>query len=131
MFKFGASHMVRGRTFTNVFDLGTLASELADVHGSRSFGVFMVAGAGTQAAVVDPTVMQSVPRPAGFAQAAWARPFFAAADSAAWTVFDLRPFRTRIPRLGSIDDTLIRVLYGFDAFVVLSGSRPQTDLPLR
>jgi len=131
MLKFGASHMVRGRSLTNVFDLGTLASEIADVHSSRSFGIFIVGGAGTRHAVTDPTVMRSVPAPVDFARAAWARPFFEAADSTAWTVFDLRPIRSRIPRLGPLDDSLMRVLYGFDAFVVLSGSTPQTDLPLK
>lgn len=131
MLKFGASHMMRGRSLTNVYDLGTLASEIADVHGSRSFGIFVVGGAGTRHAVTDPTVMRSVPAPADFARAAWARAFFEAADSTAWTVFDLRPLRNRIPRLGPLDDTLLRVLYGFDAFVVLSGSTPQTDLPLK
>ncbi len=131
MMKFGASHMMRGRTLTNVYDLGTLASEIADVNGSRSFGVFVVGGAGTQHAVTDPTVMRSVAAPVDFDRAAWARAFFEAADSTAWTVFDLRPLRSRIPRLGPIDDTLARVLYGFDAFIVLSGSTSQTDLSLK
>jgi hypothetical protein len=44
MLKFGASHMFRGRTLTNVYDLGSLASEIADVSSSRSFGVFLGRG---------------------------------------------------------------------------------------
>ena len=125
MMKFGASHMVRGRTFTNVFDLGTLASEIADVHGSRSFGVLMMAGAGSTQAVIDPRVFRSVEAPVD--PAPWAQAFYAAADPQRWTVIDLRPIRARIPRLGALPDELVQVLYGFDVVVVLSGSGPQHD----
>jgi hypothetical protein len=131
MLRFGASHMVRGRTYTQVFDLGSLASELADAHGSRSFHVLMVAGAGTTHAVMDPRVLRSVEAPAEYAATAWARPFFDAALPQGWTVFDLRPLRPRIPRLGDIPDELRQTLYGFDAVVVLTGSGPQHDLELR
>lgn len=131
MMKFGWAHMTRGRTYTSVFDLGTLASELADVHGSRSFGVLMLGGAGTTHAVIDPRVFRSVEAPVDAAREAWARPFFDAADPRRWTVFDLRPLRPRIPRLGSLPDQLLGVLYGFDAVVVLSGSGPQHDLDVR
>ena len=131
MMKFGWAHMTRGRTYTNVFDLGTLASEIAEVHGGRSFGVLMLGGAGTSHAVIDPRVFRSVEAPVDAAREAWARPFFDAADPRRWTVFDLRPLRPRIPRLGPLDDRLLGVLYGFDAVVVLSGSGPQHDLDVR
>jgi hypothetical protein len=128
MMKFGSSHMVRGRSFTQVFDLGTLASEIADVNGSRSFGVLMLGGAGSMHAVVDPRAFTTVQAPVDVAGEAWAKPFFDAADPQRWTVFDLRPFRGRIRRLGTLPDELLQVLYGFDAVVILSGSGPQHDL---
>jgi hypothetical protein len=127
MMKFGASHMMRGRTFTQVFDLGTLASEIADVHGSRSFGVLMLGGAGTLHAMIDPRAFTTAEAPVDMATEAWAKPFFDAADLQRWTVFDLRPIRARIPRLGTLPDEMLQVLYGFDAVVVLSGSGPQHD----
>lgn len=126
MMKFGSSHMVRGRSFTEVFDLGTLASEIADVHGSRSFGVLMLGGAGTTHAVIDPRVFRSVEAPVE--TDGWVQPFYDAADPQRWTVFDLRPIRARIPRLGTLPDDMLKVLYGFDAVVILSGSGPQHDL---
>jgi hypothetical protein len=125
MMKFGSSHMVRGRSFTDVFDLGTLASEVADVNGSRSFGVLMLGGAGTTHAVIDPRVFRSVEAPVEVPD--WARPFYDAADPRRWTVLDLRPIRARIPRLGPLPDETLTVLYGFDAVVILSGSGPQHD----
>jgi erythromycin esterase-like protein len=129
MLKFGASHMVRGRSFTNVFDLGTLASELAEAEGGHSFGVLMLGGAGTQHAVVDPRVMRSSPAPIQVAE--WAAPFHEEVQPDGWTVYDLRPLRVHAPRLGALPDELRRVLYGFDAVVILAGSGPQHDLPLR
>jgi hypothetical protein len=128
MLKFGASHMVRGRNLVDVFDLGALASELAEAHGGRSFGVMMAGGAGTKRAVIDSTVMRTIEAPVEFAAVEWARPFFEAADPDRWTVFDLRPLRPRIARLEGLHDTTVRLLYGFDAFVVLSGSGPQSGL---
>jgi hypothetical protein len=125
MMKFGSSHMVRGRSFTNVFDLGTLASELADVNGSRSFGVLMLGGAGTTHAVIDPRVFRAVEAPVEVEP--WMRPFYDAADARRWTVLDLRPIRARIPRLGTLPAETLQVLYGFDAVVILSGSGPQHD----
>ncbi|HET7460053.1 MAG TPA: hypothetical protein VFJ82_02350 [Longimicrobium sp.] len=125
MMKFGSSHMVRGRTFTNVFDLGTLASEIADVHGSHSFGVLMLGGAGTTHAQIDPRVFRSVEAPVEVEP--WMQPFYAAADPRRWTVLDLRPIRARIPRLGTLPAETLQVLYGFDAVVILSGSGPQHD----
>lgn len=129
MMKFGFSHMVRGRGVTQVFDLGTLASELADVNGGHSFGVLMLPGAGSAQAVTDPRVFRSMEVPVEVP--AWAQPFYAAADPGQWTVIDLRPFRARIPRLGTLPDATLRVLYGFDAVVILSGSGPQHDIELR
>lgn len=125
MLKFGSSHMVRGRSFTNVFDLGTLASEIAEVRGSRSFGVLMLGGAGTMHAMIDPRAFTTVEAPVD--SEGWVKPFYDAADPRRWTVFDLRPLRARIPRLGPLPDELLKVLYGFDAVVVLSGSGPQHD----
>lgn len=125
MMKFGSSHMVRGRSFTNVFDLGTLASEIADVHGGHSFGVLMLGGAGTTHAVIDPRAFTTVQAPVE--TDGWVKAFYDAADPRRWTVFDLRPLRPRIPRLGTLPDDLLKVLYGFDAVVILSGSGPQHD----
>jgi hypothetical protein len=57
-----------------------------------------------------------------------AGPFYQAADSSAWTVRSATVPQPD-PAAGLLDDTLMRVLYGFDALVILSGSTPQTDLP--
>lgn len=126
LMKFGAGHMMRGRSLTNVFDLGTLASELADVRGTQSFHVLLLPGAGTTQAVIDPRVFRSVETPVELED--WMKPFYDAADPRQWTVFDLRPLRPRARRMGPLPDELRNVIYGFDAVVILSGSGPQHDI---
>ena len=48
-----------------------------------------------------------------------------------WTMFDLRPLRPLADRgqLGDLAPAMERTIYGFDALIVLVGSRPGTMLP--
>lgn len=133
LLKFGASHLVRGRNFTNTFDLGSLLPELAEMDGGETFGLYVVGGPGTLRAQTDPRVMRSIEIPVQALAPEWARPFAEAADPERWTVFDLRTLRADAGagRLGSMAPPLVQVLYGFDVMVVLSKSGPQQDLPVR
>jgi hypothetical protein len=138
LFKFGANHMLRGRNFTDVHDLGALASELADARGGRSFHLLVVAGEGSESAALDPTTMTYRPQPAGTQGAAWAAPLFEAArdaevsPGAPWTLLELAPLRALAAagRLGTLPEQLQKVIWGFDAVVVLHGSRAATMLPV-
>lgn len=126
MFKFGANHAMRGRSFVNVHDVGNLASELAEAEGGRSFHVMLAPGAGTRHAVLDPTTMRSTTAPVELQPSL--EPFAAAADPAAWTLFDLRTLRGLEHRRPEITAEMRQVIYGFDVLVILSGSHPQAEL---
>jgi len=130
LLKFGASHMYRGRSQTNVFDVGNLASELAESLGNRSFHVLVIAGPGSQVAAIDPTVFGTISRPATALTQSWLEPFLDALDPAAWNIFDLRPLRplNQSRQFGTLPEQLNRLLYAFDAVVILGGSTPQEDL---
>ena len=132
MMKFGASHMVRGRSFTDVFDLGSAAGGIADALGAESFHLMVAGGAGSRHAVMDPTVMVYRPAPAAIQTAEWAREFFEQADRERWTLFDLRPLRplAAAGRLGALPEKLERVIHGFDAFLILTGSGPAAMLDI-
>jgi hypothetical protein len=119
--KFGAFHMYRGRTPVNVFDLGTLAPMLAEYEGSTAFNFMALAGRGTRRTAMGPggSMHEDVePRP-------WAEPLYEAADSQRWTLFDLRPLRPHLAA-GRLDlhPELARAVWGFDAVIILVGSRP-------
>lgn len=128
MFKFGANHAMRGHSFVNFYDLGNAVHELAEMNGGRAFGLMALAGRGTQAAGIDPATFGYVPRPVD--EAAWAKPLYDLADPGSWTLYDLRPLRVPLAarRLGAVPPLLARVINGFDAVVVLSGSGPSTSM---
>ncbi|HEU4457052.1 MAG TPA: hypothetical protein VFR81_28545 [Longimicrobium sp.] len=128
MFRFGANHMQRGRTPIGIFDLGTAVHELAEMNGGRAFGLLTVPGRGTRRSALDPRDMTYVPAPPD--PSAWAKPLHDLAEPEGWTVYDLRPLRAPIMAgtLDNLSPALTRVIFGFDAVVVLTGSTPSTLL---
>lgn len=132
LFKFGAYHMMRGRTGTEVYDIGSLASELADAQGDRTLHLYVVGGRGSEHAAMDPTAMQYRPAPGDLQNAAWARSLLDLADPAQWTLYDLRPLRPLLAarRLGPVPEQLARTIWAFDMMIVLSGSTPSAMLPV-
>lgn len=128
MLKFGSNHAIRGHSFVGFFDLGNAVHELAELNGGRAFGLMALAGRGTQQAGMDPKTFNYVARPVQ--EDGWESPLYQLADPGAWTLYDLRPLRRPLAarRLGTVDPTLARVINGFDALVVLSGSGPSTSL---
>ena len=119
--KVGAFHGFRGRTPLHILDVGTMAAMLADAEGGRSFHVIALAGPGTEQATFTPTGPGTSP----VEPPPWAAPLYAAADDERWTVFDLRPLRPALydGRL-DVDDELERLVWGYDAVLILVGSRP-------
>jgi hypothetical protein len=59
----------------------------------------LMGGAGTTHAMVDPSAYTTVEAPVD--TGGGVKPFYDVADPRRWTVFDLRPIRARIPRLGA------------------------------
>ena len=129
MFKFGAGHMVRGLSQTAVFDIGTLAPEIAATVGGEAYHLLVLPGAGAQVAGFDPTAWTYRPGPAGdYGQGL--EPILGQALPDAFTLIDLRPLRSLIPghRLAAAGTDLSRLVHGFDAVLVMSGSTPSTNL---
>ncbi|MBG7614255.1 hypothetical protein IWC96_03025 [Brevundimonas sp. BAL450] len=129
MFKFGAGHMVRGLSPTAVFDIGTLAPEIAATVGGEAYHLLVLPGAGSQVAGFDPTAWTYRPGEAGhYGQGL--EPIIGQALPDAFTLIDLRPLRPLIPggRLAAAGTDLSRLVHGFDAVLVMSGSTPSTNL---
>lgn len=132
MLKFGANHMSRGRTPTDVFDLGNLASELGAANGSRSFHLMAVAGPGARTAAFDPRTFGWTTGPAEIGDSEWAAPLVDLVDRDAWTLYDLRALREPLHdgKFGRVNPELERIIYAFDAIVILGGSTPSTGLSI-
>jgi hypothetical protein len=130
MFKFGASHMVRGMTHTQVLDIGTQVSELAEARDGKSFHLMVVPGAGRQVAQFDPSAWTYRPGDVGTYEDQGMTPLISAAHADAFTLIDLRPLRPLVfgRQHKTLDADLVRTIHGFDALLVMSGSMPSANL---
>ena len=130
--KFGANHVMRGRTPTGVFDLGNVAASFADALGRPSFHLLVVGGPGTKRAQLNPTVMEYEPAPVELVASKWADPLAELTHPDQWTLFDLRPLRPAASAkiLGELAPELERAIFGFDAVLILGGSTPAVELEL-
>jgi hypothetical protein len=126
-FKFGASHMMRGLSFTGIYDVGTTLAELAALEGGDSFHLWVLGGPGSRRAQVDPTVFRYGPVTGELDRTPALAALRAEAPADGWTLFDLRPLRPRARQLLN-DPALVRIVFGFDAVLVLGGSGPATPL---
>ena len=129
-FKFGASHLVRGRNMSEVMDMGSLIHETAALEGQSSFNVFVLGGKNGRAARFNPSAWRYEDQPAGDADEAGVRFLTDEALLQGFTVIDLRPLRPLLSasRTKSADPRMVRVVHGFDALVVLPGSTASANL---
>ncbi len=128
LFKFGGSHVMRGFNATHALDLGTAAAVAAEARGERAFNLLILGGPGGRAARMNITSLQYEPAPSSEvdgANLAWLRP---AVPDSGWVLFDLRAIRAEyVGRRGlSLSAMQDRMLHGYDAIVVLTGSTPGT-----
>lgn len=130
VFRFGSYHMMRGRTGTNVYDIGQLAASIAELNGLESFHLLMVGGPGTLRQQFDPRTFGWMHVPVSSITSAGLAPL-AAELADGWTLFDLRPLRPLADRdrLGDLDPAFEQMIWAFDAVLVLVGSTPGESLP--
>ncbi len=130
LYKFGASHMVRGLSHTQVLDIGTHVSERAEQRGAKSFHMLVLPGAGSQVAQFDPSAWTYRPSAAGTYVDQGMTPLLSAAYPDAFTLVDLRPIRPLVfgARHKALDADLVRTIHGFDALLVMTGSTASQNL---
>ena len=115
MFKFGSNHLYHGKNPTQAFPIGNLAHELAIANGAEAYGLYVISlGPGYRSYADYP---------------AWMRPLLPAAEPRVPTLVDLRALRRyqRVLRAGVAPDEVweqMALLHGYDALVILPGSRP-------
>ena len=125
MAKYGASHIVRGRSQTAVFDLGTLLPEIAEIEGEHSISMMVVPGAGASIARLNPATWDFESSAPKDNYGRGIEPLTNAAYENTFTLIDLVALR---PVVGmnrrDLDDELFRIIHGFDMLLVMSGSTP-------
>jgi hypothetical protein len=126
--KLGASHLVRGLSQTEVYDLGSLIPEIAALGGGSAFHLLVLPGVGAPTAVFDPTKWAYAPAPPKDGYMAELEPILAAAFPDSFTLVDLRPLRPLLGGRSAADPELKRIVHGFDMALILTGSTPSRDL---
>ncbi len=130
MFKLGGNHMVRGRSMVEIYDLGNFLSELAAAEGSQAFNVLVVGGAGTEHAIFNPVKLTYEPAPIELAAEKYMQPIVSQILPKNFTLIDLRPLRPLFSaeRAKTVDPELMRIVHGYDALLILTGSHPSKPL---
>jgi hypothetical protein len=132
MFRLGAFHATRGLSPTGQFDIGNLASELAESDGGASLHILVIAAGGT--------VNRKLPFLAdeGLRRAPYdgrselavlgAEPFIDAAGDAGWSMFDLAPLRRQRAVLDAAGPRFARLVHGYDYVVLVPQAQAADDV---
>ncbi|MDO9471844.1 MAG: hypothetical protein Q7J28_02225 [Caulobacter sp.] len=129
MFKFGAGHMVRGRSMTEVYDLGSLVSESAELVGWTSFHLLVIPLNGKQA-YLDAKTLTYAETNASTVEEMALEPHTKAALPGASTLIDLRPLRPLMSAsvTRTADPRLTRIVHGYDMLLFVDGATASTNL---
>jgi len=129
-FKFGASHLIRGRNMSEVMDMGSLIHETAALEGKSSFNIFVLGGKGGMSAQFNPVEWRYVPGPVSDAADENVSFLTDQAFEQGFTVIDLRPLRSLMThgRVARSDPRWSQIVHGFDALVVMPGSHASLNL---
>ena len=127
MMRFGYSYMIRGANYFNLFEIGTMADEVAALSGGRAFHIIVLPGPGSRQAVLGPgRTFVSVSSDefddfrAGDQRLTRVLPN---ANATGHEVIDLRALRPLAMRsLESWNTDVVKTIHGYDAAVIWKGA---------
>lgn len=123
MFRMGAFHVGRGRNPLGLFDLGNLASELAQSNGRTSLHLLVIAAGGVANRWFPFAPDEAAKRTAYNAKdelgVVGALPLLDAADRKHWTLLPLAPLRTRPELRRAGGEAFDQLVFGYDAVIVV------------
>lgn len=128
MMKFGYNHMIRGANYVNIFDVGSMADEVAALSGGRAFHIIVLPGPGSRQAVLGPgRSFASVSSDEFDEFRAGEQRLTRVLSNATATgheAIDLRALRPLAVRgLESWNSDVIKTILGYDAAVIWKGAR--------
>lgn len=125
--KMGAGHLIRGRSMTDVFDLGALLPEVAALNDGNSFHLLVLPGKSSDVAMFNPVEMRYQNGPSQGVKGL--ELLIDNVPSGQFTLIDLRPLRPLVSRdRQGISPELVQTIYGFDAVVIMGGSTAAKNL---
>lgn len=134
LFRLGAFHAGRGRSPLGLFDLGNLASELAESRAQRSLHLLMIAAGGEvnrwYPFANDDTARRATYDARQVLGAIGALPLLDAANARSWTLIPLAPLRSKGTLRRSGGEAFDHLVFGYDAVIVVPAARAATDYNL-
>lgn len=127
MAKMGANHLIRGRNYTETFDLGSLLPEMAAAADQKTFSLLVLPGPGAMTAVFDPTDFSFRAAPGKDGYERGLGPLYAAAPGDGFALIDLRPLRPLLGGRAEADPALKSAAHGFDMVLIMNGSTPSSE----
>jgi hypothetical protein len=127
MLKAGYNHMIRGANYVNIFDVGTMADEVAALSGARAFHILVLPGPGSRQAVMGPgrsfVSVSSDEFDEFRAGDQRLTRVLSNATAAGHEVIDLRALRPLAMRgLEGWNSDVVRTIHGYDAAVIWKGA---------
>ncbi|MFC3092893.1 hypothetical protein DRW07_01570 [Alteromonas sediminis] len=129
MIKLGASHLMRGVSSNNTFDVGSLVPSLAMVNNNQSFSILVLPGIDSKVAILDPSAWEYKAVSAKDGYSEMAESFYKHLNIEGFTVFDLASLRQTLFKPQYADKENMRKLaLQFDALLIMTGSSPSNPL---
>ncbi|HEX8849716.1 MAG TPA: hypothetical protein VF761_09305 [Gemmatimonadaceae bacterium] len=128
MLKAGYNHMIRGANYVNIFDVGSMADEVAALDGGRAFHILVLPGPGSRQAVLGPgrsfVSVSSDDFDEFRAGDQRLTRVLSNTDATGHEVIDLRALRPLAMRgLEAWNADVVRTIHGYDAAVIWKGAR--------
>jgi hypothetical protein len=124
LLKFGGNHLFKGFDETNLNDLGNFVTEFADGLGSSSLHIEVLGIRGEDEEEFGPG--QPDRAVAKDAAPDFLAPLYAEVNPGGWTIFDLRPLRSKFASFNRADRDLERLVFGYDMLVLVPEVTAQT-----
>ncbi len=122
--KLGANHISRGHSTMGIQDIGNFISELATMHETQSFHLFVLPISGTQNAWLPflPAEFKTYPIDSDYGP--MFQPFLDAAPAkTGWNLYDLRPLRHRQMRWSKDNPAFLDLFLRYDAILIMENVR--------
>lgn len=119
LFKYGANHLARGESFLDIYDIGSLVSNINDANYKSSLHIMILGISGTQASPFEGLPVENINPEDSFLKSL--KPIIKIVDGEQWHCFDLVPLRKELNagKLKITDIKMQRIIKGYDLLVII------------
>ena len=124
VFKLGYNHAARGLTFTRIYDIGNMASELAISNGLRSLNIAVMAASGFENRA-NPVEPHKQKQPVNYSK--YIPEEFRALAKGTTKKYVLINMEDMRPKAHLYGEAIQEIIFKFDVFILVNDARPLTS----